>query len=107
VTGAVDDCEVEFGHETTGLTGSRHVITCNGRRMPLPPTGTVGEFVGGVRYRAWQPPSGLHPTIPVQTPLVFDIVDRWNQRSMGGCVYHVAHPGGRNFASRRSRLPSR
>jgi uncharacterized protein (DUF2126 family) len=82
-----------------GMTNSRHIVTCNGRVLPLHPTGTEGEFVAGVRYRAWQPPSCLHPTIPVHTPLVFDLVDRWVGHSLGGCTYYVAHPGGRNYTT--------
>jgi uncharacterized protein (DUF2126 family) len=81
-----------------GLISERHSVTCNGRRVPLHPTGTVGEYVAGVRYRAWQPPNCLQPTIGVHTPLVFDLVDGWNSRSLGGCSYHAAHPGGVNFA---------
>jgi len=81
----------------TGLIGDRHVLTCNGRVIPLQPTGKVGEFVGAVRYRAWNPPSALHPSIDVHAPLVIDLVDTWMSRSMGGCQYHVAHPGGRSY----------
>jgi uncharacterized protein (DUF2126 family) len=82
-----------------GLAPDRYVITCNGHPLPLLSTGRNGEFVGGVRYRAWQPPECLHPTIGVHTPLVFDLVDTWMQRSLGGCQYHVMHPGGRNYAT--------
>ncbi|HUA65503.1 MAG TPA: transglutaminase family protein [Alphaproteobacteria bacterium] len=80
-----------------GFTGDRFAVTVGGHRLPLHPTGTNGEFVAGVRYRAWQPPECLQPTIGVHTPLVFDVVDTWNNRSIGGCTYHVAHPGGRNY----------
>ena len=83
--------------KVTGIAPDRYAITCNGVPLPLRSTGTVGEFVAGVRYRAWQPPSALHPTIGVHTPLTFDIVDRWMKRSLGGCQYHVMHPGGRGY----------
>jgi uncharacterized protein (DUF2126 family) len=80
-----------------GMNDRRHAVTVNGRALPLVPTGRAGEFVAGVRYRAWQPSSALHPTIGVHAPLTFDIVDTWTERSLGGCVYHVAHPGGLSF----------
>ena len=83
--------------KVTGMAPDRYILTCNGEPVPLTNTGKNGEFVAGVRYRAWQPASCLHPTIGVHAPLVFDIVDTWMQRSLGGCQYHVAHPGGRSF----------
>jgi uncharacterized protein (DUF2126 family) len=81
----------------TGLTESRYNLLCNGLRIPLKNTGVHGEYVAGVRYRAWQPPSALHPTIGVDTPLVFDLFDTWTQKSVAACQYHVSHPGGRSY----------
>jgi len=81
----------------TGLTENRHILVCNGRRIPLRATGRTGEYVAGIRYKAWDPWSALHPTIGIQTPLTFDIVDTWNKKSIGGCVYHASHPGGLSY----------
>jgi uncharacterized protein (DUF2126 family)/transglutaminase-like putative cysteine protease len=82
--------------KVSGLAPDRYVVSCNGRALPLQPTGREGEYVAGVRYKAWQPWSGLHPKIGVHSPLTFDIVDTWMNRSEGGCRYHVVHPGGRS-----------
>jgi len=82
-----------------GMIDPRHKVTVNGYQMPLHPTGTKGEYVAGVRYRAWQPASCLQPTVPVHSPLVFDVVDTWSERSLGGCSYNVVHPGGRSYTT--------
>lgn len=93
----VDSSVERLQVKLSGMTDGRYAVACNGRRLPLRATGRHGEYVAGVRYRAWQPPSALHPTIGVHSPLVFDLIDTWNRRSVGACTYHVAHPGGRAF----------
>jgi len=95
----VDSSMERLQVKVRGVTHDRHILTCNGRRINLRSTGTKGEFVAGVRYRAWQPWSCLHPTVGVHSPLVFDIIDLWTGRSIGGCSYHVSHFGGRNYST--------
>ncbi|NHN90688.1 transglutaminase family protein [Acetobacter sicerae] len=84
----------------SGWVDERYILACNGRAVPLTGTQRQGEYVGGVRFKAWNPPSSLHPTIGVESPLLFDIYDTWTGRSIGGVTYHVTHPGGRNYETR-------
>lgn len=93
----VDSSVERLQVKVRGMNPLAHAVAVNGCRVPLHPTGTAGEYVAGIRYRAWQPPSCLHPTIAVHTPLVFDLLDPRTRRAWGGCTYHVAHPAGRNY----------
>ena len=93
----VDSSVERIQVSVNNFVDERYVLSCNGVKVPLVSTGKKGEFVSGIRYKAWQPWSSLHPTIGTDTPLVFDIIDTWNKRSIGGCTYFVAHPGGRSY----------
>ena len=93
----VDASAERLQAKVEGWVEERYTLTCNGVAVPLNRTDRVGEYVAGVRFKAWRPPFALHPTIPAQTPLVFDVYDNWTGRSLGGMQHHVSHPGGRSY----------
>jgi len=99
VSRSVDSAVERLQIRVENWNDAHNLVSCNGFRVPLKPTAEPGVYVAGVRFKAWSPPSSLHPTIPAQGPLVFDIVDTRYGRSIGGCTYHVGHPGGRNYES--------
>lgn len=95
VDSSVERLEVKI----TGIQRERYKLLCNQTVVPLTETATRGTYVAAIRYKAWNPPSALHPTIEADVPLVFDLYDSWNERSVGGCTYHVSHPGGLSYGT--------
>ncbi|MFD0988504.1 DUF2126 domain-containing protein [Mariniflexile jejuense] len=93
----VDSSTERVQIKVSNFINERYILTCNGVKVPLKKTTVKGEYVSGIRYKAWNPYSSLHPTIGVDTPLVFDVVDTWNKHSIGGFTYFVSHPGGRSY----------
>ena len=92
VTRFIDAANQRVQVELTGLTPTHHILVCNGRRVPLQPTRTRGRFLAGVRYKAWNPPSSLHPTLWPVYSLVFDLLDARTGEVLGGCTWFPARP---------------
>lgn len=99
VSRSVDSSIERLQVKIEGIFGPHLILVCNGRRVPLHRTNKNDTYVAGIRFKAWNPHSCLHPTIPIHSPLIFDIIDTRYERSIGGCTYHVMHPGGRHYDS--------